>query len=45
MMLPQMKKWGGVHERNQWQCKSKCKNGNEMEINCGRIPLPQRNWF
>jgi hypothetical protein len=44
-MLPQMKKCGGVHKRNQWQSTSNCKNGSGLDINLGRIPLPERKWF
>jgi len=40
MTLPQMKKCGGVHKRNQWQSKSNCENGSKMDRNWGRIPLP-----
>jgi hypothetical protein len=39
----QMKKCGGMHKRNQWQCRSHCSCGRGLGIHWGSIPLPWRN--
>jgi hypothetical protein len=38
-----MKKCGGMHKKNQWQCTLNCRNGSEWDIDWGRIPLPHSN--
>jgi hypothetical protein len=43
LILSLTKKCGCAQNRNQWQCKSNCRNGSESDIQGIRIPVPQKS--